>query len=413
MRYITGLLFLFLLAARMYPQWTERQLPQPVDVWGLASSDSLLFAGTEIGFMQPGYVFRSSDNGVSWDTLTGVPFAGGWCLVETDSVLVAGSFGWGMYLSYDQGDTWTVPDSGIAPDENIHTIIKHKTYLFAATAGFGNGIFRSSDDGKHWISVNGGLTELAFLSLASNDADIYAGTAFTGEVFRSIDDGINWFLTGSGIPADAILASLAASGTNVYAGSGLGEGVYYSSDNGLNWTNISTSAFTGEVWTIILTDTNLFVGTIGSGIYLTQDNGTTWSTVNEGLMNSDIRSLMVSPDNYIYAGTTNGFVYYRPLSELTGVAGNNSQPSEYRLYQNYPNPFNPGTKIQYSIPRSSKVQIKVYDVLGNKIATLINEEKPAGNYELTWNAANLPSGIFFYELKAGHFIQTKKMILLK
>jgi hypothetical protein len=87
--------------------------------------------------------------------------------------------------------------------------------------------------------------------------------------------------------------------------------------------------------------------------------------------------------------------------------------SDFRLEQNYPNPFNPSTKIKYSVPQSSLVQIKVFDVLGSEIETLLNEEKPIGTYEINWNAANFPSGVYFYQLKAGDFKQTKKMILMK
>ncbi len=71
----------------------------------------------------------------------------------------------------------------------------------------------------------------------------------------------------------------------------------------------------------------------------------------------------------------------------------NHTPDDFVLYQNYPNPFNPSTKIKYSVPQSSHVQIKVFDVLGNEIETLVNEEKPVGTYEITWNAGNLPSGV--------------------
>jgi beta-glucanase (GH16 family) len=92
---------------------------------------------------------------------------------------------------------------------------------------------------------------------------------------------------------------------------------------------------------------------------------------------------------------------------------NNSSISSFQLFQNWPNPFNPSTIIKYSVPKTSQVQIKVFDVLGEEIETLAKEEKPAGTYELNWNAANLPSGIYFYQLKAGEFINTKKMILLK
>lgn len=103
-------------------------------------------------------------------------------------------------------------------------------------------------------------------------------------------------------------------------------------------------------------------------------------------------------------------------------------PTEFSLEQNYPNPFNPSTKIKFTIPSVGTslmkfVQLKVYDILGNEVATLVNEEKPAGNYEVNFSAIggsssggdawNLSSGIYFYQLKAGKFLQTKKMIYLK
>ena len=87
--------------------------------------------------------------------------------------------------------------------------------------------------------------------------------------------------------------------------------------------------------------------------------------------------------------------------------------TEFALHQNYPNPFNPSTKITYSVPKSSQVTLKIFNTLGEEIETLVNEEKPVGTYEVNWNAANLPSGVYFYRLQAGGFVQTRKMILLK
>jgi hypothetical protein len=103
-------------------------------------------------------------------------------------------------------------------------------------------------------------------------------------------------------------------------------------------------------------------------------------------------------------------------NQLTGVGddeGSLLTPDSYNLAQNYPNPFNPTTTIQYSIPRRSNVTLKVYDVLGNEVTTLVNEEKPAGSYEVEFNASKLSSGIYFYELQAGSFVETKKMILIR
>jgi hypothetical protein len=91
----------------------------------------------------------------------------------------------------------------------------------------------------------------------------------------------------------------------------------------------------------------------------------------------------------------------------------NILPTEFSLRQNYPNPFNPVTSIQYTINSKQLISLKVYDILGNEIATLVNEEKPAGEYEVEFNGSELPSGIYFYQLKAGNYIETKKMMLLK
>ena len=103
-----------------------------------------------------------------------------------------------------------------------------------------------------------------------------------------------------------------------------------------------------------------------------------------------------------------------PIEVITEVNENNStQPSKFSLFQNYPNPFNPSTKIKYQNANAEFVVLKVYDVLGREIATLVNEEKPIGTYEITWYAEQLPSGIYFYRLQADSFLETKKMILLK
>jgi len=100
---------------------------------------------------------------------------------------------------------------------------------------------------------------------------------------------------------------------------------------------------------------------------------------------------------------------------IVGVDDNNHNPlpTEFKLFQNYPNPFNPATKIRWQLPVSSWQTLKIYDVLGNEIVKLVDEYKPAGSYEIEFNASSLPSGVYFYKIHAGSFVQTKKMILLK
>jgi hypothetical protein len=87
--------------------------------------------------------------------------------------------------------------------------------------------------------------------------------------------------------------------------------------------------------------------------------------------------------------------------------------TDFSLYQNYPNPFNPSTKISWQVPVGGWQTLKVYDVLGNEIETLVDEYKQAGNYEVEWDASNYPSGVFFYQLKTENFVENEKMILMK
>ena len=105
-------------------------------------------------------------------------------------------------------------------------------------------------------------------------------------------------------------------------------------------------------------------------------------------------------------------MWRRSLSEVLAVEDDQLNPNNFSLSQNYPNPFNPSTVISYRLPVSGFVSLKVYDVLGNEIETLINKEKPAGTYEIDWDvSSNLSSGIYFYQLKAEGFVQTKTLFL--
>jgi hypothetical protein len=104
------------------------------------------------------------------------------------------------------------------------------------------------------------------------------------------------------------------------------------------------------------------------------------------------------------------------VESVTNIEEEFSTPENFYLSQNYPNPFNPATKIKFQISSASGgefVKLNVYDVLGNEVATLINEKKSAGTYEVFWNAENIPSGVYLYKLTAGNLIETKKMLLLK
>ena len=102
------------------------------------------------------------------------------------------------------------------------------------------------------------------------------------------------------------------------------------------------------------------------------------------------------------------------ITPPSGIETENLEiPDDYHLFQNYPNPFNPSTIIKFQLPVRSRVTLKIYDALSNEVEMLLNEELGSGSYNVEFNAMNYASGIYFYRLKAGKFVQTKKMILMK
>ena len=101
------------------------------------------------------------------------------------------------------------------------------------------------------------------------------------------------------------------------------------------------------------------------------------------------------------------------VQDPVGVSDDGETAKNFDLEQNFPNPFNPSTRISYAIPSASFVNLKVYDIIGNEIAVLVNEEKQAGNYQIDFDATELTGGVYFYQLLTGSFVETKKMILMK
>jgi len=197
----------------------------------------------------------------------------------------------------------------------------------------------------------------------------------------------------------------------------VGSGILKTTDGGTNWfsqtyehgyflssvnfTDSSNGWAVGQYGTIIRT-------TNGGGNWITQSSGTL-SNLTSAYFPEDILGWAVG-----YGGTI--------LSTYDGATLVSEQErvlyaNNFILFQNYPNPFNPSTKISWQSPVGGWQTLKIYDVLGNEIATLVNEELPAGKYEVEFNPASSirypASGIYFYQLKAGSFIETKKMILIK
>ncbi len=148
---------------------------------------------------------------------------------------------------------------------------------------------------------------------------------------------------------------------------------------------------------------------LGRGIYYTTNQGASWTFAG---LDSLAVSKLYANRNSTYAITDRG-IYIVNKTGVSAVKNQNQIPTQYELSQNYPNPFNPTTNISFVISHSSLVTLKVYDVLGRELQTLVGEYKPAGKYSISFDASKLASGVYFYKLQAGNYINIKKMVMMK
>jgi len=253
------------------------------------------------------------------------------------------------------------------------------------TGGFGTGIYKTTDEGVTWIQQIGPLyhqygTDIHFLN-AQTGFFIHGYFGDYGYLYTTANSGINW--NQYNLPYKVTSITFANENTGymlaVYE-FGANQYISKTTNRGLNWIIHNINApkyhFLKEVF---------------------------FSSVNTGWA--------VGDSGYIYK-TTNGGVTIgiQPIG--------NQIPSKFSLSQNYPNPFNPVTKIRFDIPanvksQKSNVKLVVYNMLGEEVEILVNEELQPGTYEADFDGSNLPSGIYFYRLQAGDYTETKKMVLLK
>jgi sugar lactone lactonase YvrE len=272
-------------------------------------------------------------------------------------------------------------------------------------------------DGTTWTvytQSNSGLPSDTVNSIAiDNSGNKWIGT-YGGGLAKF--DGTTWTVyntSNSGLPFN--VASIAIDGSgNKWIGTGGGlakfDGttwtVYTTSNSGLPFNYVTSIAIDGSG--------NKWIGTGGG---LAKFDGTTWTvytTSNSDLPENDVTSIVIDGSGNKWIGTDGGLAVYKEggVTSVKEIANKNI-PESFVLFQNYPNPFNPSTVISYQIASTGKVSLKVYDILGREVATLVNDMKAAGNYTATFNASKLPSGVYFYRLQAGTFTQTKKLVLLK
>ena len=421
----------------------------------LNADTSAIFVGTESG------VFRSTNAGLTWDVVNQGLSA---CIVTalgvTRTSILAGTYGNGIFRSSDQGSTWIPVNNGL-DSAFIESLQTYGGLTVNSIASFGNtllagtlaGIFRSTDEGATWTDVNNDWTRQQIWSFAKSDSTIFAG----GSVFlafRSTDDGITWNCGETSFSSGAVMALTYENG-KLFAAANEG-GAFRSTDNGTSWTKVYSpgqsdyaysltyaspyillgtgtqgllrSSDDGESWQrcgsglpadcdiydFAVTGSDVFAGTSG-GVFLSTDFGLHWSNVSSQELNTEIISIAILGSDLVAGTEGAGVIWKRPLSEMIAFSNVSDRllAFDFKLEQNYPNPFNPTTNIKYSILKESFVTIKVYDILGKEITTLVNERKSAGNYSINFDGSNLPSGIYFYRMQAGSFVSTKKFVLLK
>jgi len=375
-------------------------------------------------------VYRSTDVGNSWFPIA-YYFGGShrFSFLANNNQLFLGTtveivFVGMLFRSTDQGETWDLFQDGIPLiDPNYPYIqvvmdmdVNSNGDLFAALNT--EGAYRRLTTDTSWLFINSNIPDTNIFSICVNSNDVVFAGYRNGYIYKSDDNGETWVESLSGFQ-DYTVEFLKSDGEYVFAilhnynypyqDSSLG---YYSYDNGNNWIDLNISGVGSRVNSIGFYNDIIVIGTDTSGVFMSSDFGNNWISSNEGLSDNVIKGIVMLPDGLLLCGTEKEGIYLADLNP-TNVHNINNTAMQYSLFQNYPNPFNPNTIIKYSVPQISLVQIKVFDILGNEIATLINEIKPAGKYEIIWNALNLPSGIYFYQINAGGFVEAKKMVLIK
>jgi hypothetical protein len=389
---------IFTVATPAYAQWVRTNGRFDGRVYSLVVSGTNLFAGEDGG------VFLSTDNGTSWRAVKTTGYVD--ALVVSDTNLFAGAYG-GVSLSTNNGASWTAVNTGLWNPIVLSLAVSGKN-LFAGTGG--SGVFLSTNNGTSWTTVSTGLTNPVVWSLAVSGTNLFAGTE--DGVFLSTDSATSWTAVNTGLTKSTVY-SLAVSGNNLFAGT-WGGGVFLSADSGADWSAVNTGLTNRDIAAFAVSGTTLFAGTDVGGVFLSTDNGRSWTPVNTGLAKATVYSLAVDRCN-LFAGTAYAGVWRRPLSEMITSAKHEEcyLPLDFKLGQNYPNPFNPSTSISYQLATNGLVMLRVFDVLGREVETLVNERQSAGTHSVTFSAGNLPSGTYFYGLQAGNFCAAKKLLLLK
>jgi photosystem II stability/assembly factor-like uncharacterized protein len=410
-KFFFTLFVILFIGTNSYPQdfWQKQNFGNGSKVYAMVvKNNGWVYAGCNDA------IFRSTDIGKTWEKV----YQG-----SADINCMAYRSGLGIFVGLSNGGVLkSLSDAswnaiGLSGKNITDIVINSSGNVFVSCSSSnpnGGGIYKTIDDGQSWIESFSKGTDVACLSLDKNN-NIFAGS-YQGDILKSTDGGSNWVRIGLSANTNSIRGICVDLLGNIFA---LQNGqLYKSTDNGGNWKGgILTSLDYYNKFPFVVSSNNfLFLGTDGEGAFMSTDFGEHWNSINSGLANSNFYSLAIDDGGYLYAGTNTMIHRSSNPIDPTIVDVNeidNFTKKQFELIQNFPNPFNPNSIISYIIPRTCFVQIKVYDIQGKEITTLVNEEKVAGNYYIQFNASYLSSGIYFYQLRTSDYAETKKMLLMK
>jgi photosystem II stability/assembly factor-like uncharacterized protein len=422
--------------------WAMQQLPESDLMLQVKAVD--LSTAWALGLH--GKVFRTTDGGTTWNSVGGGLHIGAGITDCIDAISASTAFVGGLNYdptigpppTNDSTFVWRTTDGGSSWQKvfkQLHGFldaIKMTSSMEGISLGDPVGgkftIIRTTNSGTTWSRISTEPSQMNnelgyFRSLCTYGTKyIWFGTDIgnnsSGAVYRSTDAGLSWNRVSTPFSNQVYSVCFIDSLNGICGDSVLSR----STDGGMNWSQIIGLPighwYNDNFPSVFVATGDGFWAVVNSGVYQSTDLGVSWNERYSATNDKFNCASLVTVGN-VTAGwfTSLGTNIYacRFLNTPTDVHEtiNPEIPSEFKLLQNYPNPFNPSTTFRYSIPTQSKVMIKVYDILGKEIETLVNEEKPVGTYEITWYADQLPSGVYFYQLIAGEYIQTKKMLLLK
>ncbi len=347
-----------------------------------------------------GKIYKSVDGGKNWTRINSSMNVGWiWSLVFHNNILFA-STEKGIYKL--NGVNWV--ETGLK-DVDVRSLATSGTVLYAGT--WGRGVYSSVDNGAIWTQIKSGMENyLAVLAITvGKNGDVFAGTA-GGGMFKLFGGENKWYQYDLG---NNIVWALGAN-SNAIISSTYGDGVYRSLDNGANWEKVNLNQ--PYIYSINVDKSGrIYISSWTSGVFSSVDNGATWNSI--GMGGFGVSSLVVSPNQSdVLAGTRDGKVYKISFN-ITSVEGSATIPNEYKLSQNYPNPFNPSTAIDFALVKEGRYSLKIYNVLGQEVAVLINKEMNAGHHKITFDASKLATGMYIYRLTGTNVDIAKKMLLMK